>query len=591
MPLSLTPSSDYLQLLKNCIDPSRVPFSDRGSRILVYEDPDRDQLYIRIAERLTDIQPGMETYLTRPPLIQDLALIDDEGNPLGFQRTSYPHSLMYKTRIGMFILTFHNHDTLVIGLPPNKPGGIRFNVKATDWEKLVRGGKVKSLRNIVYHSNCKTIRHEISSTESGSVVDLIIESNDDPFIEITISPDLQADRTVPPFSQVLEGSEERWHAWFAKAPEILSHYRQMYYYAWWVMANNLVAPRGFITTEAMMPSKAHYYGIWNWDTCFHALAFRHSDPKLARDQLMTILDNQLDDGMLPDAVYDGGIVDRIDHPIEGKVTKPPLIAWAALKIDKIDNDRDFLSQIYGPLKRWNEWWLGKRTDRVTGLTYYAHPYSSGLDDSPAWDHGMPVISPDINTYLIIQRESLAKMASAIGRHEEAHAWRKSASEATSRMVKGLYLPSHGQFFPMKNGKHIHENTIVNLFPLWTGQLPSAVTRNLIAELTNNQSFWAPFPLSTVAQNSPAYSPIRMWRGPTWANINYIFIEALDLAGYQQTAHELRKRSLTLLSNNDGLFEFYDPGTGKPPDAAVPSFGWTAAVFIDLALQATFQGTK
>jgi putative isomerase len=30
----------------------------------------------------------------------------------------------------------------------------------------------------------------------------------------------------------------------------------------------------------MMPSKVQYVGIWNWDACFHALAFRHLDPEL-----------------------------------------------------------------------------------------------------------------------------------------------------------------------------------------------------------------------------------------------------------------------------------------------------------------------
>lgn len=34
-----------------------------------------------------------------------------------------------------------------------------------------------------------------------------------------------------------------------------------------------------------------------------------------------------------------------------------------------------------------------------------------------------------------------------------------------------------------------------------------------------------------------------------------------------------------------IFEYYHAETGAPPDTAVSTFGWTAAVFIDLAIQA------
>jgi len=104
-----------------------------------------------------------------------------------------------------------------------------------------------------------------------------------------------------------------------------------------------------------MPSKHQYIGIWNWDAGFHAIALRHIEPGLARDQLRILLENQLDDGMLPDVVHDEGIVSSIDHPIAGMVTKPPILAWAALKIHALDQDLEFLREIYPRLKRWNRW--------------------------------------------------------------------------------------------------------------------------------------------------------------------------------------------------------------------------------------------
>jgi hypothetical protein len=38
--------------------------------------------------------------------------------------------------------------------------------------------------------------------------------------------------------------------------------------------------------------------------------------------------------------------------------------------------------------------------------------------------------------------------------------------------------------------------------------------------------------------------------------------------------------------NNGIYEFYNPETGAPGERAVPMFGWTAAIYIDLSIQAT-----
>ena len=186
-----------------------------------------------------------------------------------------------------------------------------------------------------------------------------------------------------------------------------------YYYAWWIMRAGLISSRFYTTREAMTPSKIHYVGVWQWDAYFHALAYRHLEMKLAKDQIRIVLDHQREDGMIPDAVHDEGTVTRLTFPIEADVTKPPLLAWSAWKLYEIDGDREFLDEIYEPVVRWNNWWFEKNDVDGNGLCEYQHPYSSGLDDSPMWDEGVHVESPDLNTYLCLQQEALAKMQVAV----------------------------------------------------------------------------------------------------------------------------------------------------------------------------------
>jgi hypothetical protein len=49
---------------------------------------------------------------------------------------------------------------------------------------------------------------------------------------------------------------------------------------------------------------------------------------------------------------------------------------------------------------------------------------------------------------------------------------------------------------------------------------------------------------------------------------------------------LLEKTLNLVVSQPGIYEYYNSETGEPPTAAVDAFGWTAAVFIDLVVQAS-----
>jgi glycogen debranching enzyme len=351
------------------------------------------------------------------------------------------------------------------------------------------------------------------------------------------------------------------------------------------MRAGLISTRFYTTREAMTPSFFHYVGIWQWDAYFHALAYRHVDHRLAHDQLRILLDHQREDGMIPDAVHDEGTVTHLDHPVDADVTKPPLVAWAAWKLYEIDGDREFLDEIYEPLVRWNDWWFEKNDPDGNGLCEYMHPFSSGLDDSPLWDEGMPVESPDLNTYLCLQQEALARIARLLGERKDASLWARRADAMARRMVRRLWDPQAGLFWARRNGSRVDVRTPFNLFPLLTGRLPAEINDRLVAHLTDEREFWPRFPVPTVALNDPKYSPEQMWRGPTWVNVNYLLIEGLRRNGYQDLARELRRRTLELIASQDDIYEYYHPETGGNPPLAASVFGWSSAVFIDLAIQA------
>lgn len=576
-------NTSLLKLLQDQIDITRVPFSDRGSRLLVYKHSEEPALYIKLAERLIRIEPGIESYLKRPPFIEALQFIDGQGNPLDFNITTSPEMLTFQSKTGDFRLVFQDETTLAFGIPDNQTAGIRFRIRPIHWHATDSGGSLRHVRDAVYGVvNGAITKNEARTDEQGHFVEFIVQADEDCAVTLHIGDDDAP--TAIPFSAAQKNAQARWDAWFEHAPIVKEERREKYAYAWWVMANNLVSPSGYVKHEAMMPTKAFYVGAWLWDSALHAIAFCHIDPELARDQIRVMLANQLPDGMLPDAIFDEGVVSEVGHPIHAKVTKPPIMAWAALKIHETHPNVDFLKEIYEPLKRENAWWFEYNDDDKDGIVQYTHPYSSGLDNNPLWDHGLPVESPDINTYLVIQMNSLAKMAELIGKNKEAKEWRKQADELTQRMIEHLWNEEAGIFNALHNEKTIPVLTPFNLYPLWTGQLPQEINKKLLAHLQDPSEFWGRFALPTVAYDDPAYSADKMWRGPVWANINYFFIEALNIIGERQLARELREKTLNMIASQPGMREYYNSQSGEAPGSAAPIFGWSAAVFIELAIQ-------
>jgi hypothetical protein len=585
--MTLEINSPFLRLLRNRIDLHSIPFSDRGSRLLLLRK--EDGFCIRLAERWFKLKNQLAAYRDRPPLVDEWQFTDSEGQPLSFEMTTYPHCVICKTDIGDFVITFIEPETLLVALPQAQCGvTLRAHLDRVQTDR--RGGVLRLTgqirRSLAYTTNALLLCNEVmeNGMETQRIRVCMDASEGGKALLINITPRLGFNRWVPEPASAIEAAAGRWHEWFAAAPEVADRYRAQYYYAWWIMRAGLISTRFYTTREAMTPSKIHYVGAWQWDNFFHALAYRHIEPRLAQDQLRLLLDHQREDGMIPDAIHDEGTVTRMDVPIEADVTKPPLIAWAVWKLYEHDGDREFLDEVYEALVRWNNWWFEKNDPDASGLCEYLHPYSSGLDDSPLWDDGMPVEAPELNTYLCLQQEALAKIAQVLGEDEDARLWSSRADEVAQQLIRQKWDAQAGLFWATHNGSRVNVVTPFNLYPLLTGRMPPDIADRLVAQLTDEKKFWTRYPIATVALDDPKFDPLQMWRGPTWVNINYLFIEGLARSGYLDIAKELRSRTLEMIAGQSDIYEYYNPQTGKNPPKAASIFGWSAAIYIDLAIR-------
>jgi hypothetical protein len=63
------------------------------------------------------------------------------------------------------------------------------------------------------------------------------------------------------------------------------------------------------------------------------------------------------------------------------------------------------------------------------------------------------------------------------------------------------------------------------------------------------------------------------------------IELIEYVEPPLDANQVRLRTLEMVEQHSDIYEYYNPLTGMHPPKAAGMFGWTSAVYIDLAIQA------
>lgn len=414
-----------------------------------------------------------------------------------------------------------------------------------------------------------------------------------------------ADRTIAvepgDHAGALDGCERQWLDWFARCPRVRDDLQPMTAFCWWVLGANIVELPALGDARAVVPSKIGYVGLWQWDAYFIAVGLRHGDPELAREQLDIAFRFAGDDGQLPDVVHEQGILASSDDLPESDratlrragsqiadpskpvpLTKPPLAAWALRKVLEAEDAPDWARVQLDRVIRSQDWWFASSDLDGDGMPEYGHPYSSGLDDSPIFDGPIPTAAPDLGTYLVCQDREIADL---LGRYvPDAPTDRFVArAERTQVLLEAMWDAGAGRFLARGAGEDICSDTVVGLMPLRTGTLPEGIRTALCAAIDDPARYALEWGLPTVAASDPDFSAERMWRGPVWINTSALVAEGLEASGCPERARELREQTVRLVIHGGGPHEYYNPRTGLKAQTATTAFGWSAALFIDLAV--------
>lgn len=338
--------------------------------------------------------------------------------------------------------------------------------------------------------------------------------------------------------------------------------------------------------HCIMPGGPGFQGIWNWDTAFHSMAVSRWDTELAKECILGFMKFQKEDGMLPDVI-------RVDGSVEERVSKPPVMPWAAEIVYKRCKDKEFIKKIYPMFKQNEHWWREKRY--ADGMFYYSAEadkssedfeilagWESGWDNSPRWDFASvaDVWAIDLNCYMVMFYRSMKFFARELGINKEAVLWDEKEKELVGLINERLW-DDDKQYYADANrftGEVSNVLTPASFMPLYVEIATQERAENMNIIVKDKNKFDNKMP--TVSYDNSGFSE-NYWRGPTWLNVAYFAAKGLKKYGFDSA----EKIKMTILEwcekEKRGIYENYDSISGK--GMGCDCFSWSSAFIIEFIL--------
>ncbi|GGA48503.1 MGH1-like glycoside hydrolase domain-containing protein [Paenibacillus physcomitrellae] len=375
-----------------------------------------------------------------------------------------------------------------------------------------------------------------------------------------------------PYEDNRAAKEQAFSQFLGQMPKLPEVYREAAELALYINWSSVVEPEGYVKAPAMLMTKSYMNFIWSWDYAFNALAMCQGWEQLAYDQFLAMVHVQDEDGAYPDCF-------NARKLIRGFV-KPPVQGFILDRmLEFAVPPQEVLETLYGSVSRLTRWWLDFRTGE-DGLPLYHHGNDSGWDNGTAFAAGVPIQSPDLCTWLILQMDFLKRMALQLGKPDEADEWNAKADSLLAAMLD--VLVEGDRFTALKVPENIRtgSNSLLLFVPLLLGErLPEELRRSMLEDLLSPGRFQTAFGFASEAVDSVYFVEDGYWRGAVWPPLAYILSEILRINGREQ---EARENARTFCDNcvRAGFAENYSALDGHP--LRDNGYTWTTSVFLIFA---------
>lgn len=493
--------------------------------------------------------------------------------------------------------------------------------------KVSKDNYISKLNNIIIPAN-ESYNHYTTETFTFTEDESIKENK-------KIKDILDAPETI------FKSNEERWDMYLAKSivnPN--EKYNKIAVKSIETLTTNWRSSAGAIKHDGVTPSVSYkwFNGFWAWDSWKQVVATVHFNEELAKNNVRTLFDYQIqkddkvrpqDNGAIIDAVFYNGDEERGGDGgnWNERNSKPALATWAVWEVYQVSKDKEFLKEMYPKLKAYHEWWYTNRDHNKNGVAEYggmvhkfnnspeeiilAAAWESGMDNATRFDVegygkddiGVKVFenkdknnkllgysinqeSVDLNSFLYAEKIYLAQMAKILGEQEDSKEFYSSASQLKKYINENMFDENTGYYYDLQFDEKGNTKLLVNrgkgtegYIPLWANVADKDKAKKVVENVLDENVMNTYLPFPTAAKDNPKYNPTKYWRGPVWLDQAYFGIIGLDNYGYKKEAKELTTK---LFDRSEGLMgdgairENYNPETGEGLHCS--NFSWSASIY-------------
>jgi hypothetical protein len=354
--------------------------------------------------------------------------------------------------------------------------------------------------------------------------------------------------------------------------------------AWMIWSHTRVpAPNSLIKHEMVTMMHQLFGQCYCWQQAFQAMA--HSkNVDFAWDLLQSIFDYQnKETGQIPDHI------DEIN--ITFLSFKPPIygvaLNWLMDRCDLSVISKERKELLYNELVKFYRYYFEYRDLDRDGLPEYHLCDETGCEDTSMCIKGLPLACPELAAYIVNIADALSRLASLLGKDDEAGIWDVEAAALTERTLKAFW--NGRRFVAMRAGtKEIIETGSISFFtPLLLGKrLPKEIVDTIVADLFQENVHISPYGIPSEALNSPYFE--HGWsKGTIQSPTTCLVILGLLACGRTDEARDAARRYANTVQNS-GMYHMIDPITGRGNDKAIGInnvqywAAWTAGIFTILA---------
>ena len=393
----------------------------------------------------------------------------------------------------------------------------------------------------------------------------------------------------PSYDECVASVKADFDGYCAKVcPSLPAKYEPQRLQALWNTWSLTVDPDGEAPYTRTMVKMIHsiFESAFVWQQPMQAI-WLSKDLKLAWDIFVAGFDHLDANGRMIDSL-------GFRKNVGGDGLKPPIhgmsLLWLMDNCDFASIPKDEKEYVWEGMLRWTEYFIKFRDKDNDGLMEFQNQIETGWEDSPYYyEIGFPCASPDLNAFIALAMESLARLGRDIGKPEDVCAkWEAASKVLVAKIVEKFWDGEHWFAFNALTGAKSGGTNISLYCALVLGnRLPKDVIDKSIDLIFSPNGFNTQYGLASETLDSDSFRH-GFTAGSIIVPAELLMVLGLEACGRADLAGQVANNYCAIMRDH-GFYHIHNALTGRE-DRSLTAFGepglfwsaWASSCYIWMA---------